>query len=134
MTSPAPALRPGDQLASTVCTTRVAVIRAQGRPLIACGGEPMVPAASARPPAPASRPGSNGTGSPATGSPATGSPATGSPATGSPATGAATLIGKRYVDAAGTVELLCTSSGAGALSCDGAPMTVKAAKPLPASD
>ena len=119
MTSPAPALRPGDQLASTVCTTRVAVIRAQGRPLIACGGEPMVPAASARPPAPASRPGSNGTGS---------------PATGSPATGAATLIGKRYVDAAGTVELLCTSSGAGALSCDGAPMTVKAAKPLPASD
>jgi hypothetical protein len=107
MTSPAPALRPGDQLASTACTTRVAVIRApaQGRPLIACAGEPMVPAASARPPAP----GSNGS-------------------------DAATLIGKRYVDAAETVELLCTSSGAGVLSCDGAPMTVKAAKPLPASD
>lgn len=103
MTSPAPALRPGEQLASTVCTTRVAVIRVQGRPLIACGGEPMVPAASARPPA-ASR------------------------------SDAVTLIGKRYTDAAGTVELLCTSSGAGALSCDGAPMTVKAAKPLPASD
>ena len=105
MTSPAPALRPGDQLASTACTTRVAVIRApaQGRPLIACGGEPMVPASSARPPA------SNGS-------------------------DAATLIGKRYVDAAETVELLCTSSGAGELSCDGAPMTVKAAKPLPASD
>jgi hypothetical protein len=48
--------------------------------------------------------------------------------------GAATLIGKRYVDAAETVELLCTSSGVGILSCDGAPMTVKAAKPLPASD
>jgi hypothetical protein len=47
---------------------------------------------------------------------------------------AVTLIGKRYVDATGTIELLCTSSGAGALSCDGAPMTVKAAKPLPASD
>ena len=93
----------GEQLASTVCTTRVAVIRVQGRPLIACGGEPMVPAASARPPA----------------------------ASGSDAV---TLIGKRYTDAAGTVELLCTSSGAGALSCDGAPMTVKAAKPLPASD
>ena len=108
MTSPAPALRPGEQLASTVCTTRVAVIRApaQGRPLIACGGEPMVPAASARPPA----------------------------ASGANGAGAATLIGKRYTDAAGTVELLCTSSGAGALSCDGAPMTVKAAKPLPASD
>jgi hypothetical protein len=47
---------------------------------------------------------------------------------------AATLIGKRYVDAAESVELLCTSSGAGALTCDGVPMTLKAAKPLPASD
>jgi len=114
MTSPAPALRPGEQLASTVCATRVAVIRApaQGRPLIACGGEPMVPAASARPPAAHGASGANG-------------------ASGADA---ATLIGKRYVDAAETVELLCTSSGAGALSCDGAPMTVKAAKPLPASD
>ena len=106
MTSPAPALRPGEQLASTVCTTRVAVIRVQGRPLITCGGEPMVPAASVRPPA----------------------------ASGANSADAATLIGKRYTDAAETVELLCTSSGAGALSCDGAPMTVKAAKPLPASD
>jgi hypothetical protein len=116
MTSPAPALRPGEQLASTVCTTRVAVIRApaQGRPLIACGGEPMVPATSARPPA--SGPGPNANGPNANG------------------TAAATLIGKRYTDAAETVELLCTSSGAGVLSCDGAPMTVKAAKPLPASD
>jgi len=109
MTSPAPALRPGEQLASTVCTTRVAVIRVQGRPVIACGGEPMVPAASARPPASRGASGAHGA-------------------------DAATLIGKRYVDAAETVELLCTSSGAGALSCDGAPMTVKAAKPLPASD
>jgi hypothetical protein len=85
MTSPAPALRPGEQLASTVCTT---------------GGRP-----------PASGNGPNADGD-----------------------AAATLIGKRYTDAAETVELLCTSSGAGALSCDGAPMTVKAAKPLPASD
>ena len=109
MTSPAPALRPGEQLASTVCTTRVAVIRVEGSPLIACGGEPMVPAASARPPVSRGAGGANGADT-------------------------ATLIGKRYTDAAGTVELLCTSSGAGALSCDGAPMTVKAAKPLPASD
>ena len=47
---------------------------------------------------------------------------------------AATLIGKRYVNAAESVELLCTSSGAGALTCDGVPMSSKAAKPLPASD
>ncbi len=105
MTSPGPALRPGDQFASTVCTTRVVVIRAPAgqQPVIACGGSPMVPAATAPP---QQAPGEAG----------------------------ATLIGKRYVDATGTVELLCTSSGAGALSCDGAPMTVKAAKPLPASD
>jgi hypothetical protein len=51
-----------------------------------------------------------------------------------PGPDAATLIGKRYVDEADTVELLCTSSGTGALTCDGAPMTIKAAKPLPASD
>jgi len=47
---------------------------------------------------------------------------------------AATLIGKRYVDATETVELLCTSAGTGALTCGGVPMTVKSAKPLPASD
>jgi hypothetical protein len=45
-----------------------------------------------------------------------------------------TLIGKRYVDADGQVELLCTFSGAGELSCDGVAMTIRAAKPLPASD
>ncbi|GAA0566613.1 hypothetical protein GCM10009546_31260 [Actinomadura livida] len=47
---------------------------------------------------------------------------------------AATLIGERYVNAAETLELLCTSSGTGELSCDGTPMALKAAKPLPASD
>jgi hypothetical protein len=98
-------LRPGEQLASTVCTTRVVVVRApaDARPLITCGGAPMVPAASSQP----------------------------SPSAG---TDAVTLIGKRYVDANGTLELLCTSSGTGALSCDGVPMTLKSAKPLPASD
>jgi hypothetical protein len=105
MTSPASALRPGDQLASTVCTTRVVVIRApqERRPLIACAGRPMVPGPVAPPSSAADA-------------------------------DAATLIGKRYVDATETVELLCTASGASVLSCDGAPMTVKAAKPLPASD
>lgn len=47
---------------------------------------------------------------------------------------AVTLIGKRYVDANDTVELLCTCSGSGELACDGVPMTHKAAKALPASD
>ena len=52
--SPAPTLRPGDQLAGTVCTTRVVVVRAPAdhRPALTCGGAPMVPAATA-PPGPA---------------------------------------------------------------------------------
>ena len=108
---PVAPLRPGDQLAGTVGAARVVVVRAPSdvRPLIACGGEPMVPASAApRPPGP--RP----------------SPA----APEEPGT----LIGKRYVNADETLELLCVSSGSGALSCDGTPMTIKAAKPLPASD
>jgi hypothetical protein len=105
MTPPAPTPRPGDQLASTVCGTRVVVIRAPAdvQPQLACGGSPLVPAAEAPP----AKPGPAGT---------------------------TTLIGKRYVDATGTLELLCTASGAGELTCDGAPMTLKTAKPLPASD
>lgn len=45
-----------------------------------------------------------------------------------------TLIGKRYVDAAGTFELLCVKPGKGSLSVDGVAMSTKDAKPLPASD
>jgi hypothetical protein len=89
----------------------------------------MVPATSARPPASGHGPNANGPN--ANGPNANGPNANGPNAI---STAAATLIGKRYTDAAETVELLCTSSGAGVLSCDGAPMTVKAAKPLPASD
>ncbi|MGD6749624.1 hypothetical protein [Streptomyces sp. BH105] len=106
MTSAVRELRPGLQLASAVCAVRVIVIRApvDRTPAITCGGEPVVPADAAP------------------------------PASGGPGREAATLIGKRYVDEAGTLELLCTASGPGALACDGAPMTVKAAKALPASD
>ena len=45
-----------------------------------------------------------------------------------------TQIGKRYVDAAGTLELLCVKPGKGSLSISGAPLQLKDAKPLPASD
>ena len=105
MTTPAVTLKPGAQLASTVCTTRVVVVKAPAgrQPVIECGGSPMVAGAPGGKPSP-------------------------------PGPDAATLIGKRYVDEADTVELLCTSSGTGALTCDGAAMTIKAAKPLPASD
>lgn len=45
-----------------------------------------------------------------------------------------TLMGKRYVDAAGTFELLCVKPGKGTLAVDGVALSIKDAKPLPASD
>ncbi|MEU0741273.1 hypothetical protein [Streptomyces sp. NPDC006134] len=105
MAPPVPTPRPGDQLASATDTTRVIVIRA---PQQAAG--PIECGGSpmlpaAQAPAPAA-------------------------AEGPPAT----LIGKRYVDAADTLELLCTASGSGHLTYGGEPLTVKAPKALPASD
>jgi hypothetical protein len=47
---------------------------------------------------------------------------------------AGTKIGKRYVNVAGTVELLCVKAGEGSLSIAGEALKVKDAKPLPASD
>ena len=47
---------------------------------------------------------------------------------------AGTLMGKRYVDAAGTFELLCVKPGKGSLSVGGVALLIKEAKPLPASD
>ncbi|MET0239172.1 MAG: hypothetical protein ABW184_04665 [Sphingobium sp.] len=45
-----------------------------------------------------------------------------------------TLMGKRYVDADGKFELLCVKPGKGSLSVDGTALSIKDAKPLPASD
>jgi hypothetical protein len=45
-----------------------------------------------------------------------------------------TQLGKRYVNEAGDLELLCTKPGKGTLAAAGAALTVKGAKPLPASD
>jgi hypothetical protein len=51
-----------------------------------------------------------------------------------PAFAGGTIMGKRYVDAAGSVELLCVKPGKGSLALDGVALSVKDAKPLPASD
>jgi hypothetical protein len=45
-----------------------------------------------------------------------------------------TLMGKRYVDEADTIELLCTKAGAGAVAVNGELLQLKEAKALPASD
>jgi hypothetical protein len=51
-----------------------------------------------------------------------------------PALAGEVLIGKRYVTADESLELLCTKAGKGLLSLDGAPLEVKQAKQLPSSD
>lgn len=58
----------------------------------------------------------------------------GSPAPLDPAFAGGTLMGKRYVDAGGGFELLCVKPGKGSLSVNGTALSVKDAKPLPASD
>lgn len=51
-----------------------------------------------------------------------------------PAYAAGTQMGKRYVDAEGSVELLCVRAGSGSLSHNGVLLTTKDAKSLPSSD
>jgi len=48
--------------------------------------------------------------------------------------GPAVQLGKRYTDGDGGIEVLCTKPGIGPLAYGGHELTVKAAKPLPASD
>ena len=99
-------LKAGMQLKSVVGTTEVVVIRAPDHPgTLTSGGEPMV-GRDDDAAAGEVRYGSEGT----------------------------VLLGKRYVDAAGSVEVLCTKPGDGALALDGEPLEVKSAKPLPSSD
>lgn len=101
-------LQAGARLRSTTCSTEVIVVRAgAGDVDLRCGGEPMV-SFDVAPPA--------------------GSP---TPSGGS---GGGSLLGKRYVDAGGSLEILCTKAGSGSLSVGEAPLTLKEAKPLPSSD
>lgn len=97
-------MKPGTKLKSVVCDTEVMVIRGKSDGVVACGGVPMAD----------ERPAESGAIDPAFAD--------------------GTRIGKRYVDAGGTVELLCVKQGAGSLSLDGVALVTKDAKPLPASD
>lgn len=98
--------RAGLQLVSAVDSTTVIIVRAAaGEGTLTCGGAAMVPAGE---PVPA--------------------------ATADPALQDGTQIGKRYVDEADTIQVLCTKAGTGTLALDGKPLAIQAAKPLPASD
>jgi hypothetical protein len=44
------------------------------------------------------------------------------------------LVGKRYTDEASGIEVLGAKAGEGSLAIDGRALTLKEAKPLPASD
>lgn len=99
-------LKAGTQLKSVVGTTEVVVIRApEQAATLTSGGRPMVGKDD--------------------------DAATGDVEPGSEGS---VLLGKRYVDAAGTIEILCTKPGDGALALDGEALEVKSAKPLPSSD
>jgi len=90
---------------SAVCTTEVMVIQAPSEDLdVRCGGAPLVPLGGAP---------------------------SGSPA---PDAAGGTQIGKRYVNAAGDLELLCTKPGQGSLALGATALAIKGAKPLPSSD
>lgn len=100
-------LKAGVRLKSAVCSTEVMVVKAPDAEVsLTCGGAPVVELSAA------------------------------APAGGSIAAGAdgGTQIGKRYVDESGSLELLCTKAGQGALAADGKALAVKGAKPLPSSD
>jgi hypothetical protein len=98
-------LRPGLKLNSAVSTAQVIVVRTPGGDVdVRCGGKPMLAAGDAPPVADAT------------------------------VDGEPLLVGKRYSDDGGTLELLCTKAGAGGLSVGAEALSVKAAKPLPASD
>ena len=97
-------MKPGTKLKSATCDTEVMVIKAPADAEIACGGTLMTAEASTN------------------------------SQTIDPAFADGTLMGKRYVDEAGTVELLCVKAGAGSLSMNNTKLGIKDAKPLPSSD
>jgi len=100
-------LATGAKLVSAVCPAQAIVIRApEGEGVIACGGHPMAVGGEAPTDAPALADLQEGH----------------------------AVTGKRYVDQASGLEVLCTKAGKGAFAYDGRPLTLKEAKPLPASD
>jgi len=99
-------LKAGTRMKSQVCSTEVMVVGAPKEEVeITCGGAPLI-----------------GMGDEPSGA-----------AISEDAKGG-TQIGKRYINEAGDLEILCTKPGEGSLACNGAELTIKGAKPLPSSD
>lgn len=99
-------LKVGTRMRSTTCSTEVIVVRAVNEEVeLRCGGRPMIPIDGVGEPGPLD-----------------------------PAHASGSLLGKRYTDAADTVEVLVTKAGDGSLSLGADVLTVKDAKRLPSSD
>ena len=101
-------IKNGTRLQSQVCDTQVIVVRsADSLDDLRAGGAPMVPIGDRERRGPfRARPGRLSDGN---------------------------VMGKRYVDDGGA-EVLVTKAGKGTLSVGTTPLTIKEAKPLPASD
>lgn len=101
------AIRPGTRLFSAVCATELIVVKAPaGEVDLTIGGAPALTDAADRDESSVVADGHGG----------------------------GALLGKRYVDAAGALELLCTKPGDGVPASAGTLLSIKDAKPLPASD
>jgi hypothetical protein len=102
-------IKNGTRLQSQVCDTQVIVVRsADSLDDLRAGGAPMVPI------------GADG-------------PGVDPNLTLDESLSGGNLMGKRYVDDGGA-EVLVTKAGKGTISIGSAPMSLKEAKPLPASD
>ena len=100
-------VKPGARFQSVVSEAEVVIVKAPAGDLdLRIGGHPVVPVGDDPGAAPDVEPGFD----------------------------EALLLGKRYADEAGGLELLCTKPGSGALSVGGDLLAVKGAKPLPSSD
>lgn len=100
-------LKPGARLFSAVCRTELIAVKAPvGEVDVTIGGVEPVASATERTPMGAVVEGHGG----------------------------GTAMGKRYVDTADTIELLCTKAGDGVPALGGELLHRKEAKPLPASD
>ncbi|MDG2428358.1 MAG: hypothetical protein P8M16_08020 [Acidimicrobiales bacterium] len=100
-----PEIKPGSRFASSVCTTEIIIVKGFGDCDLCCGGAGMEAPGAPR-----------------------------DERTPSPQAAEGTQMGKRYVDAAETIEVLCVKPGDGSLGIGNVLLKLKDAKPLPASD
>ncbi|MDM7956659.1 hypothetical protein [Blastomonas sp.] len=100
-------IKPGSRWKSAVCTAELVVVRPPASAgELQCGGVAVIAQASDQAPTGAI----------------------------DPAHANGVLIGKRYTDLPTGLEVLGAKPGKGSLAFDGRPLTLKEAKPLPASD